>query len=105
MVDVSKKDRDKIKKDVEAEFPNDPALQEVHYARKLIAREAELEGLSFFEYIKKLEHEKRKQTIPVQVSWRYLDLIPDFEFPENPSTRLRIFDVNLQKLMGKESAI
>jgi hypothetical protein len=37
---------------VEEEFPNDPALQNVHIARKIIAKEAELEGLSFLEYIK-----------------------------------------------------
>ena len=67
MVELSKTELDKIRKDVAAEFPNDPALQEVHYARKLIAREAELDGLSFFEYIKKLEREKQRQTIPVHV--------------------------------------
>jgi hypothetical protein len=39
---------------VEEEFPNDPALQQVHIARKIIAREAELKGLSFLEYIKSL---------------------------------------------------
>jgi len=39
---------------VEAEFPDDPALQKVHLARKLISREAEIEGLSFFDYIKSL---------------------------------------------------
>ena len=43
-----------IKKMVEREFPDDPALQQVHIARKIIAREAQLEGLSFIEYIKLL---------------------------------------------------
>ena len=43
-----------IKKVVEREFPDDPALQQVHIARKIIAREAQLEGLSFIEYIKLL---------------------------------------------------
>jgi hypothetical protein len=43
-----------IIKKVEEEFPDDPALQQVHIARKIIAREAELEGLSFLEYIKLL---------------------------------------------------
>ena len=36
------------------EFPDDPALQQVHIARKTIAKEAEAEGLSFLEYIKLL---------------------------------------------------
>ena len=50
------KDREmgEIKKMVEREFPDDPALQQVHIARKIIAREAQLEGLSFIEYIKLL---------------------------------------------------
>ncbi|MBI5966364.1 MAG: hypothetical protein HY882_00705 [Deltaproteobacteria bacterium] len=45
---------EEIKKLVEKEFPNDPALQQVHIARKVIAREAQLQGLSFIEYIKLL---------------------------------------------------
>jgi hypothetical protein len=43
-----------IKKMMEREFPDDPALQQVHIARKIIAREAQLEGLSFIEYVKLL---------------------------------------------------
>jgi hypothetical protein len=43
-----------LRKMVEREFPNDPALQQVHIARKIIAREAQLEGLRFIEYIKLL---------------------------------------------------
>lgn len=39
---------------VEEEFPDDPALQQVHIARKILAKEAEFEGLSFLEYIKLL---------------------------------------------------
>ena len=54
MEEVNKNDIKKIKKMVEEEFPNDPALQQVHIARKIIAREAELKGLSFLEYIKSL---------------------------------------------------
>ena len=40
MEEVNKNDIKKIKKMVEEEFPNDPALQQVHIARKIIAREA-----------------------------------------------------------------
>jgi len=49
---ITEKEMEEVKKMIEAEFPDDPALQQVHIARKIIAREAELEGLSFLEYIK-----------------------------------------------------
>ena len=42
----------KIKKDIEKEFPNDFALQQIHIARKIIAREAEMKGLKYLEYIR-----------------------------------------------------
>jgi len=41
-------------KDGEAEFPEDLALQRVHISRKIIAKEAEIEGVSFLEYVKSL---------------------------------------------------
>jgi hypothetical protein len=49
---IKETEMDEIRKMVEEEFPDDPALQQVHIARKIIAKEAELEGLSFLEYIK-----------------------------------------------------
>jgi len=48
---------EEIKKAVREEFPDDPALQQVHIARKIIAKEAESEGLSFFEYIISLRNQ------------------------------------------------
>lgn len=54
MGEIKENDIKKIKKMVEEEFPNDPALQQVHIARKIIAKEAELRGMSFLEYIKSL---------------------------------------------------
>jgi len=54
MAKIAEKEMEMIRNRVEAEFPNDPALQQVHIARKIIAREAELEGVSFLEYIKSL---------------------------------------------------
>jgi hypothetical protein len=54
MSKIKEKDVEEIRRAVEKEFPNDPALQQVHIARKIIAKEAESEGLSFFEYIKLL---------------------------------------------------
>jgi len=47
---------------VEEEFPNDPALQQVHIARKIIAKEAELKGLGFLEYIKSLRKQVQDES-------------------------------------------
>ena len=44
---------------IEQEFPFDAALQEVHLARKVMARQAEMLGLSYFEYLKQLAQQKR----------------------------------------------
>jgi len=55
MSKIKEKDMEEIKREIGEEFPNDPALQNVHIARKIIAKEAELEGLSFLEYIKSRE--------------------------------------------------
>lgn len=52
MSKIKEKDVQKIKEMVEKEFPEDPALQQIHIARKIIAKEAELKGLTFFQYIK-----------------------------------------------------
>ncbi len=54
MEKIKKKEIEKIEKMMEKEFPQDPALQQVHIARKVISKEAELAGLSFSEYIKLL---------------------------------------------------
>jgi len=54
MSKVKEKDIEEIRRVVEKEFPNDPALQQVHIARKIITKEAESEGLSFFGYVKLL---------------------------------------------------
>ncbi|MFQ6060938.1 MAG: hypothetical protein ACE5QW_09585 [Thermoplasmata archaeon] len=47
-----KKEMEKIKRLVEREFPNDPAIQQVHIARKILAAEAKLTGLTFAEYVR-----------------------------------------------------
>lgn len=60
MSKITKKDIEEIKRIVEEEFPNDPALQKVHIARKIIAREAELEGLSYLGYIKSLRKQVKE---------------------------------------------
>lgn len=49
---ITREELEEIMKMVEEEFPDDFALQQVHMARKIIAKEAEHEGLSYLEYIK-----------------------------------------------------
>ena len=52
---ITEEELEEIKKMVE-EFPHDPALQQVHMASKIIAKEAEHEGLSYLEYIESKKH-------------------------------------------------
>ncbi len=54
MVNISPEQMEAIKQEVEKEFPFDEALQQVHIARKILAKEAEQKGLSFFKYIQSL---------------------------------------------------
>ena len=49
-VALSRETEEQIKK----EFPDDPALQQIHLARKAIAVAAKRKGLSFAEYVKSL---------------------------------------------------
>ena len=49
---ITEEELEEIKKMVKEEFPDDPALQQVHIARKIIAKEAEHDRLSYLEYIK-----------------------------------------------------
>jgi hypothetical protein len=49
-----------IKKAVAEEFPDDPAMQQVHVARKILAKEAQVQRLGFVEYVKSLRKEVRK---------------------------------------------
>lgn len=51
MLKISKEELTKIEKTVGEEFPEDPALQQVHIARKILAKEAENAGLSYLEYV------------------------------------------------------
>jgi hypothetical protein len=51
---------DSFKGIVEEEFPEDPALQQIHVARKIIAKEAELKGLTFFECIKTIKKQVKE---------------------------------------------
>lgn len=45
------KDLEEIQRLAAAEFPNDPAMQQVHIARKLLAQEAKRRGMTLLEYV------------------------------------------------------
>ncbi len=49
---ITEEELEEIKKMVEEEFPDDPALQQIHIARKIIAKKAEHAGLNYLEYIR-----------------------------------------------------
>ncbi len=53
MIELSQIEKNAIIEEIQAEFPFDPALQQVHIARRIIARKAELDRLSIFEFIQK----------------------------------------------------
>jgi hypothetical protein len=49
---MDKEELEKIQKEIEKEFPHDHALQQIHMARKILAKEAESKGMTYLEYIK-----------------------------------------------------
>ena len=54
MKKMAKTDSAEVRKMVEQEFPGDPALQQVHMARRIIVKEAEQAGMSVVDYVKSL---------------------------------------------------
>ncbi len=52
----------KMKKDIEKEFPEDFALQQIHIARKLLSEEAKEKNMSFWKYIK-MQAKERKDVV------------------------------------------
>ena len=59
MKKIAKRELHRLERSAEAEFPGDPALQQVHIARKILAREAELNGMAYLEYVRALTHSER----------------------------------------------
>ena len=49
---MDKKEVEKIQKEIEKEFPHDHALQQIHMARKILAKEEESKGMTYLEHIK-----------------------------------------------------
>ena len=58
MARLTKAELKRIEAAAKREFPSDPALQQVHIARRILSREAELEGLTFLQYVRKLNARK-----------------------------------------------
>ena len=52
MSKIAEKEMEEVREMIGAEFPDNPLLQQVHITRKIIAKEAELKGLSFLGYVK-----------------------------------------------------
>ena len=61
MTEIPEGELEAIMRMVEEESPHDPALQQVHIARKIISREAELNGMSYFDYVKLLAKRARNR--------------------------------------------
>ena len=57
---VKKKRMEEIKREIEREFPDDFALQQVHIARRKISEEAKEKKISLLKYIKMQAKEARK---------------------------------------------
>ena len=51
---LKESDLKQIANSVEREFPNDPALQQVHLARRILQLEAQRAGMTFLQYSSKL---------------------------------------------------
>jgi hypothetical protein len=59
-LEISEEEIDRIRAEIRKEFPDDPALQEVHIARKIIAAEARHAGMSFLQYIGAFQEHREK---------------------------------------------
>ena len=55
MVRMTKRELKAMQRSVEKEFPDDPALQQVHLAREILALEAKKAGMGYLEYIRSLK--------------------------------------------------
>ncbi|MBU1627102.1 hypothetical protein KKB18_07005 [bacterium] len=63
MKKITAKEISNVKKQMAMEFPNDPAMQEVHVVRKILAKEAELNKMRYIEYVKSFGSKVKKSNI------------------------------------------
>lgn len=55
MVRITKNELKRLQRSVEKDFPDDPAMQQVHLSRKILALEAKKAGMGYLEYIRSLK--------------------------------------------------
>lgn len=55
MVRMTKRELKAMQRSVEREFPDDPALQQVHLSREILGLEAKKAEMGYLEYIRSLK--------------------------------------------------
>ena len=56
---ISEEELKKIRKEIVEEFPYDEAFQQIHIARKIIAKKAEKKGMSYINYVKSVSKDNK----------------------------------------------
>jgi len=64
MSKITEQELEQITRAAKEEFPSDPALQQVHIARKTLALEAQHEGVGFLAYVKSLTNKAGRDHPP-----------------------------------------